>query len=442
MIPAETISLESPDFFKKIPHRDLFQYPPIQHPNEGEFALDARDLDLDARVGNDYTIFVSIPFCRVRCNSCPYFVSLLPQKEPDARIERYVQRLERHIDILADKARFTSGACKAVYFGGGTASLLSSEQFARLMRRLRDGLGVDDDTEVTLEGNPHEFTAAYLAAAREAGANRVSLGYQSSKQEILADRLNSPHTADEGVRALRDALAAGFRTVNVDLLYRVPGQSFAQWQEDTSFVMSLAPQSMTTYEYVVHARTVTDKRIRSGSFEAQIEREEARSWYLWLRERMLAAGYEEPSYHTFARPAHRQLYSFYSYEAGTELIGLGARSFSYVNGRHFASQATVPRYEAAIDAGLFPAEQVSRQASRRNLMERYVIFRLRRQSQVDARHFSATFHEAITDVFRDEIEYLRANGTLEVTADGIALTELGRGWRYNVLEIFYDPRLK
>jgi oxygen-independent coproporphyrinogen III oxidase len=426
-----------------LPHRDFFQYPPIIHENRDRNAIDLTALELDKPISdNDFTIFVSIPFCRVRCNSCPYFVSLLPKGETDTLLDHYVSLLKRNIDLYAQKTRFSGSRCKAVYFGGGTASILSHKQFADILNHLKKNLPFTSQTEITLEGNPHEFTADYLAAVKEAGCNRVSLGYQSSREDLLRDRLNSPHTADEGVSALKAALATGFRTVNVDLLYRVPGQTFEQWQADIEFVLGLNPQSVTTYEYVVHAKTVTDKRIRSGQFEAQIDREVARSWYMVMREKMFALGYEEPSYHTFAKPGHQQLYSYNSYEVGTELLGFGARSFSYVNGIHFAGPSTVAKYRAAVERGDFPAEMVSRRSTERNRMERHVIFRLRRRSTVDANVFHSVFGHSLFTVFDEEISFLSKTGAIQEDENGIKLTELGKQWRYNVLEMFYDETLK
>jgi oxygen-independent coproporphyrinogen-3 oxidase len=437
--------VERGEFFRSLLYRNYFQYPPMRQLKPGAPPIPATSLGLDEPLaGEDFTIFISVPFCRVRCNSCPYFVAFLPAREDqETFLDRYVARLERQLRQYASVRRFAAGRCRAVYFGGGTASLLSPRQVAHLVRLLKERFPCAEDTEITLEGNPGDFTAEYLLAARKAGATRVSLGYQSSQETILRKTLNSPHTANESLRALVSTLAAGFDTANVDLLYRLPGQTFEQWQYDIDVILGYEPESVTMYEYVVHANTAAAQLMAKGRLGQQVDRQTTHAWYLWTREQMLAHGYEEPSHGHYSKPGHEQRYSGFTYGLGCELIGLGAKAYSYVNGYQFAAPNSVPNYARLVDAGAFPVmDKASPSPSPRNLMERFVIFSLRRASAVDDTIFRRRFGRTVGEVFPDEVALLTANGTLTVTAGGIELTALGKQWRNNVLDMFYSPDFK
>jgi oxygen-independent coproporphyrinogen-3 oxidase len=316
---------------------------------------------------------------------------------------------------------------------------MSPSQVERLLDILRAGLCFAPDIEITLEGNPHEFSQEYLDAVRLSGVTRVSIGYQSSQDAVLREMLNSPHTANESLSALKNALSAGFQTVNVDLLYRLPGQTFAQWQYDIEVVLGLGPTSVTTYEYIIHERTTSARRIADGRMQTPANKSEALSWYQWVRSRMLSSGYIEPTNHTFAKPGHAQRYSDLTYGQGTELIGLGVKAYSYVNGYQLMAPKTVPTYEKAINEDLFPITHMSPAPSRRNLMERYVIFSLRRGFGVSKHVFVERFGANLEEVFDPQLKRLSDNGTLRINESKIELSDLGREWKYNVLEAFYDP---
>ncbi len=285
------------NFFRQRPYRNFFQYPPINinaSTLNGVDWIDELGLEID-RSGEDFTAFVSMPFCRIRCNSCPYFVALLPSnRDQNSIATAYTGKLLKQFGVFSGARRFTTAKCRAVYIGGGTASLLSPTNIEEIIKALKSGLNCASDMEITLEGNPHEFNLPYLLQVKKAGVNRISIGYQSSANDILKDVLNSPHTAGEGLSAVHSSLAAGFDTVNVDLLYRLPGQTFEQWKRDVKTVISLRPENVTTYEYVVHTRTVTERRLAEDRLPPPVIRSEAQAWYEWMRGEMQEAGYVEP----------------------------------------------------------------------------------------------------------------------------------------------------
>lgn len=438
----ETSLNQTENLFVKLPYRNYFQYPPLGAITAGAILPNVLDLAVGEMAdSNPFTIFFSIPFCRVHCNSCPYFIAYLPKKRFNIDpISEYISLLELQLRSYSAHPRFYRRVCRAIYFGGGTASLLPPESIRRLINLSMSHFQLAVKHEITLEGNPREFSREYLDSAREAGITRISIGFQSNSDSILKTILNSPHTATQGLSSINSALAAGFETVNVDLLYRIPGQTFEQWQFDLRLILNLRPESITTYDYVVHSNSVAERLILSGKIGLQVSDTSIMDWARWTRLQMLQHGYEESSSGTFTLPGHEQAYSLYTYGKGCDLVGLGAKAYSYINGYQFAAPGDISMYGHSVKQGMFPViERISKKASNSNLMERFVIFNLRRASMVSKIGFIERFGVPLRDVFPEEIALLERSGTLTESECAMELTELGRQWRYNVLESFYNP---
>jgi oxygen-independent coproporphyrinogen-3 oxidase len=356
----------------------------------------------------------------------------------DAELAAYVTSLVRQVSAFGRTNRYRRQPCGAVYFGGGTASILSEEHLSRLIEALAISFTLDESSEITLEGNPHDFTLNYLLAVRNLGVTRISMGLQSFLDPVLR-ALNSPHNAEESESALTNALDAGFYTVNVDLLYRVPGQSFEQWRADVARALAIRPQGITTYRYIVHAASASEHLIDIGRLPAQASIDEAHKWYCWSRKVLTANGYVERRKGGFSLPGHIQRYGELTYGRRGELIGIGANSYGYANSYQWLSPSTPEEYVALDQAGRFPiVAKISRRATERLLMERFVIFGFMR-SAIDRREFYEEFGEEICDRFAGRLSHLESAGFIRITERAVELTDLGEAHRERVQDAFFAP---
>ncbi len=161
-------------------------------------------------------IYIHIPFCVKKCGYCD-FVSVTDTKLAEA----YFSALDKEIAL---SAKLHPDRVDTVFLGGGTPSLPDEKYIAGLLSRLRAHYAVCEDAEVTLEGNPCTFTPEKLAAYRRHGVNRLSIGFQAAQDELLS-LLGRRHTAAQFDEAYDMARAAGFETINVDVIYAIPGQT-------------------------------------------------------------------------------------------------------------------------------------------------------------------------------------------------------------------------
>jgi oxygen-independent coproporphyrinogen-3 oxidase len=429
---------------RSIPGVNVFQYPPAMPAGPGAKEQFAGNLALTQRLaqGEEFTMFVSIPYCKVRCNSCPYFKAKMPKGAGYDFLDPYVSALETQMAAYAQTERFRSGTLAAIYMGGGTASLLSADQVRRIVGFAKSAFRTSAGMEITLEGNPSDFNRAYYAEVVSHGINRLSIGYQSADSDILVDKLGSPHNASEGLRSLQDAIQAGFRTVNVDMLYGIPGQKLEQWQRDLGIVIGLGPESVTTYSYIVYGNTVAELRIRKGTLDAQIDDDEKHRWYLYTKGTFEDNGYVLYKKGHFIRPGHPQAYSDLSYRVGTESLGIGAGAYSFVNGYLFMSVGNPKKFTTDMERGLFTAADFqSSQANTDARMAKYLMHSVA-TGTIDVQEFRVMFGTDPRNVYRAIFEEMSAKGLTESGDGSISMTDRGTRWQQNIMSAFYHEGLR
>ena len=271
-------------------------------------------------------LYVHIPFCAAICNYCNFNRGLF---DP-ALSARYLDALLTEIAAAgADLAPGGGRPADTVYFGGGTPSLLDPDQVARIVDACETAFTLAPDREVTLEVNPETVTADRLAAFRAAGVNRVSIGVQSFRDDELA-RLSRLHSADRARTALRDARAAGFDNVSLDLMMWLPGQRVDQWLESVEHAVALAPEHLSLYLLEVYPNApLRDEMARARWSQAPDD--DAATMYVAAMERLEAAGYAQYEISNVARPGRRSRHNL-KYWSDGEWIGVGCGAHSTLDG--------------------------------------------------------------------------------------------------------------
>ncbi|MBQ6964638.1 MAG: radical SAM family heme chaperone HemW [Bacteroidaceae bacterium] len=264
-------------------------------------------------------IYVHVPFCKSRCIYCGFFsTTSLAQRQ------RYVEVLLRE---LAERKDFLRGeAVETIYWGGGTPSQLSAEEIERVMERIYYIYNVRADAEVTLEGNPDDLTPSFLDALRRLGVNRLSMGVQTFDDERLRF-LHRRHTASQAFQAVRDAQAAGFDNLSIDLMFGFPLQTLDSWKQDVLNALSLGVQHVSAYSLMYEDGTPLGNMLDRGEVE-EVDEEVSLQMYEYLMDAMSAAGFEHYEISNFALPGRRSRHNV-GYWHGVPYLGVGAGAHSY-----------------------------------------------------------------------------------------------------------------
>ena len=201
-------------------------------------------------------IYIHIPFCAAICNYCNFNRGL----HDDGLRQRYVGALVTDIRGFADPTI----KADTIFFGGGTPSLLAPSELERIIQACRDSFDLDPDAEITVEANPESASAATLEGFRAAGANRLSFGVQSFRDEELR-RLGRLHTSETARNAVRLARSAGFDNLSLDLMMWLPGQSTSEWLASVDALIEQQPDHASLYLLEIYPNApLRDEMARAG----------------------------------------------------------------------------------------------------------------------------------------------------------------------------------
>ena len=261
-------------------------------------------------------LYLHIPFCASICSYCNFNRGLF-----DAGLkQQYVDALEAEIRRAGD-----GSAADTVFFGGGTPSLLEPAEAARLIDACAAAFALDPAAEITLETNPETVTRERMAAFREAGVTRVSLGVQSLHDDEL-QRLGRTHTAAKAAQAVTDTRRAGFDNISLDVMLWLPEQRMADWQQTVDGLVALDPEHLSLYLLELYPNAPLREAMARARWSLAPD-DDAADMYLWAMARLEVAGWRQYEISNVARPGRESRHNLKYWSDGAWLgFGCGAHS--------------------------------------------------------------------------------------------------------------------
>jgi len=394
------------------------------------------------------SLYVHLPFCAELCHFCGCHA--LVARTPE-RIDRYLQALDTEAALVAGLL----GAQQQVvelHFGGGSPSLLEAPAFADLIAALRRRLSFAAGAAISLEADPRTVTREKMAAYRQAGVDRISFGFQDLDEDVQA-AIGRHQSAAVSRAAYATARELGFRGINVDLCYGLPAQTRATFAATVDAVVQLRPDRVALFGYA----HVPWMKPRQKLIDATtLPRTELRLELVAdAHARMSDAGYVPIGFDHFALPddplaqaaargtLHRN-FQGYTATRTEALIGLGLSAISELPGCYSQNQRTLRGYYAALEAGRLPTERgVHRTPEDR--VRGDLIRRVMCEFRLNVPAIEAAYRLSFADAFAHELAELRRleqDGLVNVGADTIELTALGRLFVRNVAVVFDAHRRK
>jgi oxygen-independent coproporphyrinogen-3 oxidase len=297
-------------------------------------------------------LYVHIPFCVSICPYCDFVVVAGSESRgPRNRIAVFVEALLSELDLRADalderfgrpsRAAGRRPALGSLYLGGGTPSLLPAESLAVIVDRVRRRFGLSDGAEVTLEANPGPDERGDPESQHEAGITRISFGAQSFNAGELG-QLGRRHAPGDIVEAVAASRAAGIGSINLDLLYDIPGQTLSTWTDSLERALGLSPDHLSLYALILddpdaegltgpggdHLPTTAGaRRWRARARTAQDD-DRAAGMYHLASHRLAEARYRGYELSNWARPGHESRHNLAYWERRpVEAVGPGAHAF-------------------------------------------------------------------------------------------------------------------
>ncbi len=306
-------------------------------------------------------------------------------------------------------------AVDSIFFGGGTPSLLSEDEFCRIFQSVFDKFKVASDAEITVEMNPGTVTKEKLSALRALGVNRVSMGLQSAHNSELS-LLGRIHTYEQFLQSLSLVRESGIENVNVDLMYAIPSQTVESFKETLTRVIALSPAHISAYSLILEEGTRFYNERESLSFPSEEEEEEM---YRMACELLGTAGYLHYEISNYAKEGKICRHNL-RYWQGGDYLGFGLAAHSLYRGERLAKTEDFASYLRD------PFSYESREKRDKNAEEEeYIMLSLRTSFGISLGACRTRFGRDLLSEKKDIIDLLKRQGLLAVDRDRLFLTERG-----------------
>jgi oxygen-independent coproporphyrinogen III oxidase len=381
-------------------------------------------------------LYLHIPFCRKRCHFCYFRVYV---NKSAREVEQYLDVLAREWELYSDRRALAGRPLDFVYFGGGTPSFLSTRQLESLVGRLTAVTPWSSAEEITFECEPGTLTDTKLAAIREMGVTRLSLGVENFDDRIL--ELNGrAHRSPEIERVYRAARALDFPQINIDLIAGMLGETDANWTACVQRTLELEPDSVTIYQMELPFNTVYSREMLDGDGRSRVATwSQKRDWVRQAFARFQEAGYHVSSGYTLVRDPERCKFVYRdALWRGADMVGVGVASFSHVSSVHYQNLDRFEDYVDALSQGRLPLSRALRVSDRERLIRELVL--QMKLGRLDASYFREKFGLSILDDFAAPFAALRGEGYLDWKNDRIELTREGLLRVDSLLPAFFLPQ--
>jgi len=359
-------------------------------------------------------IYIHIPFCKQACHYCDFHfsTSLIKKQELLSSIKKEIRQRNSY---LSDKNIDT------IYFGGGTPSLLSSEEINELLDEITKIYTIRDAAEITLEANPDDLSQSKIKDLRKTGINRLSIGIQSFYNEDLR-YMNRAHVAEQGEECVKRAQDAGIDNLTVDLIYGFPLLAEEKWKTNMEKAIQLDVPHLSCYSMTVEPRTVLAHFVRKGK-ERPVGEEHSAAHFLLLMKRMKDAGFIQYEISNFGKEGAFSRHNT-SYWKGIHYIGFGPSAHSYDGESRQWNISNNEQYIMKIESGklFFEREILTEQ----NKFNEYVMTGLRTMWGVDMNSLQWAVGSEQSHMLLHKIDDYSSAGLLSKNGNIVTLTNKGK----------------
>ena len=332
-------------------------------------------------------------------------------------MDALVAAIIKEIEI---QKHFISEDVSSIYFGGGTPSLLTGGQLSKIMSALRQQFNVDPNAEITLEANPDDVTEAKAEEWKLHQVNRISLGVQSFDNDVLLS-LNRSHNAKQAIESISILQDNELDNISIDLIYGIPNQSFATWQQNLDKTIALNIPHISSYALTIENNTVFGKWNKRGKYSAASE-ESYEQEYNYLCTALKRAKYDHYEVSNFAKQNCRSMHNS-SYWRQESYLGIGPGAHSFDGKDRFFNVSNNAAYIRALEEGKVPNTKDS--LTKDDRFNEYLLTGLR---TIEGVRLDYLFEEFDVDLKKKHQRFLTKcvqEGLIIISSDRLSLTENG-----------------
>ncbi|PIF01697.1 MAG: coproporphyrinogen III oxidase [Maribacter sp.] len=358
-------------------------------------------------------IYIHIPFCRQACHYCDFHFSTSMAKK-----DRMIAALKKELELR--KGEFKGHEVETIYFGGGTPSVLQTDEINDLIANVRSNYRVVENPEITLEANPDDLSREKIIQLSQSDINRLSIGIQSFFEEDLK-MMNRAHNAREAEQCVAEATKY-FDNISIDIIYGVPDMTDVRWRQNIEKALSFGIPHISSYALTVEPKTALDSFIKKGLVKP-LDDELAQTHFQTLYDILTSVGFDCYEISNFGKPGYYSKNNT-AYWLGQKYIGIGPSAHSYDGEHRSWNVANNPKYLKAIDQGELPS--TSEVLSRTDKYNEYVMTGLRTSWGISLDRVRSGFGEEYYAHIIWQIEKYVEQGLLMLSKGQLIATKKGK----------------
>ncbi len=363
----------------------------------------------------DIGIYVHIPFCKQKCNYCD-FTSFCNK---DDLIEDYIAALKNEIK---ERANFDY-TVKTIYIGGGTPSYIKPIYIKEILNEIKNNFNLDEDAEISMELNPGTTNKKNLESYFKMGINRLSIGLQSSNDELLK-LIGRIHTFKEFEDVIEKAKEVGFENINVDTMIGLPNQTIYDVENTLNILIKMEVTHISVYSLIVEPGTNIEKIIEKK--QVLLPDDEMERYMYWFAKRKLEDnGFWHYEISNFAKIGYKCKHNADCWNQG-EYLGFGVASASYENGLRYVNTSNLENYIRNMKKNeKFKNIKIEEKQTKKMMMNEFMLLGLRKINGVSIRNFEIKFNKNPLEVYNKQIEKLLKEDLIRVNNITIRLSKKG-----------------
>lgn len=357
--------------------------------------------------------YIHIPFCSNKCNYCS-FVSYTNLKSKDAYIDCLISEI---------KKSYKNELMETIYFGGGTPSKLTIDDFNRILKLFN----LNDKTEITAEINPEDANENYFKALKEVGINRISIGIQTFDDKLLK-AIGRRHTKDEAIKAVKSTQNAGFKNVSIDLIYGLPGQTLNDFSDTLDKALHLNIQHISLYGLKIEEGS----KFYNTMPDSLPDNDEQAEMYLHAVQQLTKNGFEHYEISNFSKESFESKHNL-TYWDNEQYYGFGAAASGYEDGTRYTNQSSIEHY---IENPTLKASVM--ELSKENKIEEEIFLGFRKTEGIDTNRINEKFGVDFNKNYKKIIDKYVLSKHMETTKTGYKLTLEGLLLSNDILSEFIE----
>ncbi len=381
---------------------------------------------------NELGIYIHIPFCKQKC----YYCDFVSYSNKCSEVKEYIESLKKEIEEFD----FSNYKVTSIYIGGGTPSYIDSIYIVEILSELKEKLKCNliefKDIEITIEVNPGTVDTKKLNDYKKLGINRLSIGLQSTKNDILK-KIGRIHTYQEFLEIYKLARETGFKNINIDLMIGIPGQKIGDLKNTLQDIIKLEPEHISVYSLIIEENTPIEKMLENGEIKLPDEDLE-RNMYWYVKNTLELNGYNHYEISNFAKLGKESRHNLNCWNQ-EEYIGFGVAAHSYLNDIRFSNTINVEEYIQHIEDNRKEENiQIEESQSLEDKKNEFMMLGFRKIQGVDIARFKEKFIDNPIFLYRENLNKLVEEGLIEVDLNHIKLTNKGIDLANLVFEEFVD----